>query len=86
MSGSVEIENSRSKERKALPGDTRVTLIPVVDQGARFPPRESWEQAALADVAPGRKVIIESGFRRSGLAGSFMSGDESAVVIGPAGE
>jgi hypothetical protein len=86
MSPSVEIENSRSKERKSLPGETPVTVIPVVEQGAKYPPRESWEQATLGEVEPGRKVIIQSGFQRSGLAGSFMSSDESAVVIGPAGE
>ncbi len=79
----VEVENTRAGERKTLPGDTIVTLIPDVPRGERYPARETWEQKKLADVAPGRKVILSASFRRSGLAGSFMTGDESLVVVGP---
>lgn len=76
----VEVENTRSGDRRTLPGDTMVTPIPEVPRGERYPPRESWPEAKLADVPAGRKVILSSNFRRSGIAGSFMSGDESVIV------
>lgn len=83
MSQEIEVENSRSGDRRSLPGDTVVTPIPEVPRGERFPPRADWQAAKLAEVAPGRKVLLSPEFRRSGIAGSFMSGEESLVVIGP---
>ena len=80
MSAEIEVENSRNGEGKTLSGETMVTPIPEVPPGERYPPRESWPEAKLSDVAAGRKVILSPEFRRSGIAGSFMSGDESVIV------